>query len=165
MDTTSLKKYFFAGAAASLAVIVVVWQVGYDTGAKSISAQITQSQSPAEVKSVVGKIVNISGATLTVITTASTGSVRDVTTDSNTVFERVIRKNPKTLQSDMLAFNKRIKTATTSDTPLQFPLPFTFKKISLTDLRVGDIVVVTAAEDILTKSQFTATRVSVQSPP
>ena len=39
------------------------WQVGYDTGAKSISAQITQSPPPAEVKSVVGKIVNISGAT------------------------------------------------------------------------------------------------------
>lgn len=161
---SSLKNYFFAGVTAALALLFVSWQMGYSANLQKL-VFTSQSQLPKETKSIVGKIVTITDTTLTIFTTDSTGSTRNAFTNAATVFERITRKDRKTFRNDMLAFSKKIKIATTSDTSSKFPLPFTLQKISFADLHVGDIVAVTAADSILSESTFTATRVSVQTSP
>lgn len=156
MDTPQLKKYFFAGVFAALATVLVAWQVGYDTGLKSVST--AQTQTPAQAKTTVGKIIGITGTTITVQPFAAyslTQKNLKVSTNSKTIFERMIDKNQTMFQNEL-------KAAQTSGAR---PLPYTLQKISLKDLRSGDTVVVTAAESILTASEFTATKITVEPTP
>ncbi|MEK7145090.1 MAG: hypothetical protein AAB794_04540 [Patescibacteria group bacterium] len=162
----TIQKYFFAGAAAALALVFVAWQIGYRTGLESTpTIQATQAQLLSDGKSIFGKIIDISGATLTIATLDSALPIRKVIIDSETVLGRLVPKDQKVYQSEITDFNGKIDTEKSSTALLQFPSPFASETISLTNLRVGDIVTVTAADTILLESTFTATRVSVQSPP
>ena len=170
MQTASLKKYFFAGATASLALVLFAWHNGYMTGFRTsvttaATPQVTQSRLLSDTSSVRGRIADITGTTLTILAPDSTPVTRKVLTDQGTVFGYTAPKDPKTFQSDVLAFDLKLKTAQANGTtlaPREFPTPFTLEKLSLSDLRVGDTVTITAIDSILGKSEFVAMSVIVE---
>ena len=167
MQTTPLHKYFFAGAAAALALILFAWHNGYSAGFKT-SAVPTQTAPPqllSGATSVSGKIIDITDTVLTITAPDSTPVIRKVLTDPGTVFGLKVLKDQKTFQSDILAFDLKLKTAQINGTPVspgEYPTPFTFKKIFLSDLRKGDMVTITATGAILSKGEFTAMSVIAQ---
>ncbi len=151
-------------------IVLVAYQNRYGNGVetKTMSPQTTPLQTVklVEPKSIMGKIVSITGATIVVQTTevGSTQTIsRQVLTNTATVFERVIPKDEKIYQSEMNVFNAKTKTTQVSSTSSsgEIPVPFTLQEISLADLRPGDAVAVTSAEDILTANQFMATGITI----
>ncbi len=170
METTHYSKRFITAlVVADLSVLLFfIWYSGYIGGLQksALTTQATQAQLlSSDAKSIFGKIIDISGTTLT-MTSLEAPSIREVTTDAATVFEQIAPKDQKVFQSEIITFDARKKTAEADGTPLlpsEYPSPFAFQKLSLSDLRVGDIVTVTATDTILSESTFTATRVSVQS--
>lgn len=95
-------------------------------------------------------------------------STRTVAIDQATIIERLIQKDSATIQKEQSAFMEqiqKIQNAETSDTtsaPIVPPEPFKREKISLKDLKAGDMVSVTANEDISKAKKFVAVRVSLQ---
>ena len=169
-----MKKYFFAASAAALAMVFVAWQAGYSTGVKAPSSgtrtQVVQNRIPKEAKSITGKITGVAGTTISLQTfgTYSTqkNTERTVMTDAATIFERDMPKDQNAFQSELSAFSEKLQASRAEGSSLPssaYPAPFTLEGISLSDLRVGDIVMVTAAENILTADSFTATKVVVES--
>lgn len=92
-------------------------------------------------------------------------AVRTVTVHAETVIERLIQKDSATVQKEQAAFMEKMKkvqnsgTSSAANTP---PEPFIREKIALADVRAGDLVLVSANEDISTVKQFVAVRVSLQ---
>jgi len=140
-------------------------QVGYDAGVASVTT--AKMQTPTDMESITGAIIDITDTTIT-LETLFPRTTRTVITDSATVFERVVPKDQKTYQNEVNAFNVRIKTAGATG-PLfsmndfkDIPVPFTFVPITLADLDAGETVTITATGNILSKNQFTATRVTLK---
>ncbi len=160
---TSLRKYFFAGASAALALIFFIWHVGYTAGlTRSLQTQGTQTSAQANSRSVIGKIIDITGTTLTLDTPGLEPTKREVRTDSETAFGRLVPKDQDIYQKEVETFRQQVQVTTESGGPFlgkNIPAPFLFEKISLTDLQVGSIVQVTAATDVLSRDRFTAVRV------
>ena len=130
---------------------------------------------PGGVRGFGGTVENVSdsGFTLRLFAYdpfASQGpSLRNVTVNKETILERLIQKDNATIQKEQTAFMEKISAGGGSATggenqsaPLTPPEPFTRERISLNDIKAGDMVLVSAGEDIATAKQFIATRVSLQ---
>ena len=96
-------------------------------------------------------------------------TVRAVTVQAETVLERLIQKDPATIQKEQTAFMEKISAkggpasgGQNPSAPIVPPEPFIREKISLTDLQAGDLVLVSANKDISTAKEFVAVRVSLQ---
>ena len=151
---------------AAIMMITVAWQTGYNTGfTRGTSATQTQKTSAAVVF-IVGKVTGITGTTVTVESFIS-GSPKPVSlhinTNARTAFEQMIKKDIKVYQTEQTAFNTKLTAARAQGTASPFgpvpPVPFTLQKSSLTDLRVGNAVSVTATQDTSAASTFSATKV------
>src|SRR3989338_3389700 len=130
---------------------------------------------PGGVRGFGGTVENVSDSGFTLRLSAydpfaSQGpSLRNVTLNEETVLERLIQKDNATIQKEQTAFMEKISAGGGSppggekkkDT-LTPPEPFTRERISLNDIKAGDMVLVSAGEDIATAKQFIATRVSLQ---
>src|SRR3989344_4662746 len=137
---------------------------------------------PGGIRAFGGTVENVSdsGFTLRLSTYdpfASEGpSLRNVTVNTETVLERLIQKDNATIKKEQTAFMEKISAGGAAPAgaqgsasggenqsePLTPPEPFIREKISLNDIKAGDMVLVSAGEDIGTAKQFTATRVSLQ---
>ncbi len=165
MQKTQPRTYVIAAFIALLSMIPVAWHIGYSTGLEG-SLSTTQAQTST---SLMGKITDITGTTITLQASIPGQTTRKVTvtTDSTTVFERVIQKDQKTYQDEVRAFDAKVQAAQANGTPFtnddfkDIPLPFTFIPMTLADLSLGESIVVTAAENILSKTKFKATRVTL----
>ncbi len=163
MQKTQPRTYVIAAFTALLSMITVAWQIGYSTGLGT-SASATQAQAFQDTRSIVGKITDITGTMITLQPLVAGQTARKVSTDSATVFERVVPKDQKVYQNEIDAFKAKIQAIQANGTQPDFkdiPLPFTFTSMTLADLSPGTTVVVTAAENILSKTKFTATRVTL----
>ena len=172
MGKTQWSKHIVAAFAALLAMVFIAWQMGYMTGLKSPASTGTRSagsEAPKETKAILAKVTGIAGTTLSVIPLSlgsSAPPTLTVLTDEATVFERSIPKDRKSYLDEMAVSIAKMKQNVASSTPLEPPpIPFVLKSISLADVRIGDTIFVTAAEDILKARQVTATKVLVQSAP
>lgn len=135
-----LKVYFFAGAAAALALLFFAWGVGYTTAIKSGANGV---QTRANIASVVlGTVSGISGTQIT-LKTHSSDDMR-VMTNAATVFERVVEKDSKKLQSEQEAFDALPEALRASCAP---PESSSMRAISLADLKAGDSIAVITTGD------------------
>ncbi len=169
MQKTHPRTYVIAAFTALLSMIVVAWQIGYSTGLGT-SASATQAQTFQDTKSIVGKITDITGTTITLQPLVAGQTARKVSTDSNTVFKRVVPKDQKAYQNEISAFNEKIKTAQASGTlpsPADFkdvPVSFTFTPMALADLSPGTTVTITATKNILQGQQVVAAQIVIIAP-
>ena len=165
-----------------LAVIVLLvvsnfisWNIGKN-GNTSISAGAgTFPAIPGGIRNVGGIVGEVSSSSFTLNISSSPyttkgPSVRTVSVTADTVIERLTLKSIAILQKEQTAFLEQLKKeqgigiATTTDASKRLTPPdsFTRETISLKDIKAGDMVSVSANEDISTTKQFTATRVSLQ---
>ncbi|MBI4089044.1 hypothetical protein HY415_03020 [Candidatus Kaiserbacteria bacterium] len=160
-------KFLLIALGAAAMAVVFAWQIGFNTGLKlEQTRSTTQTQTPLETGSVVGEITDITGGVITLQAFIPTQDNRKVATNSETIFERIVPKDQEAYQNEINAFDAKIKEVQrASSTPLspeEFPLPVTFEKTSLGDLRPGDIIQVDIAENVLATDQVVAKRIVVQ---
>ena len=162
---------------ALVVVGFVSWQLGYKEGISKggLPGQLTglspQSFEMRGTSGIVEKIGN-SDITIKTFTQGLSGennlSSRVVLITQDTIIERLTQKDTETINKEQAVFMGKMKKSQTSigvpaDTELPLPPePFTREKISLKDIKVGDNAIVTADENIATKSRFTAKNISVQ---
>ena len=86
---------------------------------------------------------------------------RTTTVTSDTKISRLTQKDQKIFQSEMETFmkNSQTKKGATLATP---PEPFSHTPAILADIKVGDVLTVSAEENIKTKKEFTATDIQIQ---
>ena len=152
METT--QKYFFAGASAALAMVFFVWHIGFVEGSARDGIASTQ---PPLTNGYRGTITSINGTTITLkSSTPQDTSTHQLFTDFATIFDQIIPKDPFVYQGELSAFKAKAKQAST--TP---PLPYSLKKVSLTDLRSGNSIIVLGNT---VAGRFTASRIIIEPP-
>lgn len=170
MDTSQQNTRLTIGFVIAVALVALAGWGGYTLGLiKSSPAQTTEPQ--LVIKTLMGSITALTGTTLTLQPTAAdirvASTSRQVLTDTSTNFRRVIAKSQESYQNELDAFLKKLKTtppATATSSPFSgYPSPVLYENISLSDLRVGDTIAVSAASNILTAPQFKAVQVVHQS--
>lgn len=163
-----------------LASIVVAgilgYSLGYSFGGKAVAATyadriaIVNMMTPSrtDVRFVNGQIKQINGSTLTVDKVilsqnpfASDAPVsREVTITSATKLTKILPKDMAVYNAELVAAQKRIKEdPKLLKGPYNPPSLFVEKAINFADLKIGDTVVVTAANDILQAQSFVATQI------
>lgn len=171
-----------------LAVVVLLvvsnyisWNVGKSGGLSGLGGQGGATVTlpapgpiPGGVRNLGGIVESVSDSGFTLKLSAadpfaSKGpSVRNVSVDERTVIERLLQKDNATIQKEQTAFMEKLKkaqeggSASADSAPLTPPEPFTREKISLSDIKAGDMVLVFADEDISIVKQFIAAKVSLQ---
>lgn len=121
--------------------------------------------SPTDLRSLSGTVAQISGTTLTLHVSSAVADpflvdfpvTRTIMVTGETKITEMIPADPIVLQREAEAYMKQ-----PTGTP---PSPFTETAIALSGIKTGDVVTVTADENILSAPSFTATAVQVQSAP
>lgn len=156
-------KFLLISLGAAAMAVFFAWQIGYDTGFRSAPTGGV-AQTPAETDSVVGKITDITDTTIALQMFIPRQGDENIIFNSETLFEKIVPKNPEAYQNEIDAFDAKMQAARTRGTqssPEDFPIPITFVKISSKDLHPGDIIQATI-ENVQTKNQLVARRVVVQ---
>ena len=154
------------------------YQFGYQRGLGMSSLSQARDGQPAstETRMLFGTVGSISGNEIAlkdvkrIPGVASGQNVQSasvvVTIGQTTVVERLIQKSAALISAELSAYSRSLKkelsTSTASAVP---PEPFTRQAISLSNVKVGDYVVVISDQDISTLNAFTATRIEVQDKP
>jgi hypothetical protein len=114
-----------------------------------------------------GKVKAVSANSLTVEVTpldplADTVERSIAITPTTQIF-RLTNKTPQVMQAEMEAFSLKMKDVDlTTNSPTEFPAPFTKEKITATDIKSGDIVNVNATAVITAEGNIEATSIEVQ---
>ena len=112
------------------------------------------------VKSINGSVITMDANSLTPGSPLAAGGFsvsRAVTVTSDTKIIKEVPTDPAVFQQEMQAYAKRASSASTSTAPL--PSPPTETSISLSDIKVGDVISVTASSNIMSAASFTATAI------
>lgn len=88
-------------------------------------------------------------------------TTRTVHVANDTKLIRLVPKSAAAFQKELSDFQKNIQSANLKTPPVP-PQPFTQTTIKLSDLKTGDIVIISAHDNIKTATEFTATEISVQ---
>ncbi len=166
------------GVIILLAVVSFIsWQIGKVGnlgGTDNAGDSAPPAAVPGGMRGFNGVVESVADASLTVrvsssVPLASQGpAVRVVAVGGDTVIERLVQKDNATIQKEQAAFMKEIKkiqdaeAGSAAGTLPMPPEPFTRERISLKEIKAGDMVLVYADEDVTTAKQFTATRISLQ---
>jgi len=150
--------YFWGGAAVTASY------------APKIAAVNALFPIPQNLTSLTGQVEGISGNTLTLKTASLSANpfvgniptVREVTVTDATAIAQLAPKDQATFQKETQDFQQQIKNATSALAGAAAPSPFASTTISLSDIKVGDAVVVTAGENILNAASFSAVSIDVQ---
>lgn len=136
--------------------------------------QTAPSVPPTEVRRVLGTVEQISGQEITlkdfrkissIVSTTSGQSDRIVVgVDQSTLIERLTHKDAAVFSAELDAFYKNIQKAPAQNpsTSPASPVPFTLEKITIGDIKVGDSITASFAEDIANLTTFTATKIEIQ---
>ena len=149
------------------------WFLGYQQGAgKRASLFSVAAPMPLDVRTLSGVVKSISEDRFVMeidsFTPASAASEkRTVIADSSTRIERLDQKDSDIFQKELDAYNSKLGTwnSSTNSAPPLPPDLFTHEEISVSLLKAGDVVNVTAAENIATARRFTAVSITVSSLP
>jgi len=150
------------------------YQSGWIAAMKSLEASGAVPAIPEgiSVKQLSGTIKSISGSTVTLsISTPGLAATpelatRTVTIDGNTKIEQWVQRDPADIQKDLEAFNAQLATLKNSpSTPGNIPTPPQTQNkqdANISDLKVGQSISVTSADDVKSAQQFTATEIDIQ---
>lgn len=125
---------------------------------------------PTTLNSLSGKVTAVSGMTLTLAAASITPNpfadafpaIREVTAISSTTITRATQTNPLEFQKEVQAYTSQIGKP--GSPAVAAPSPVSQTVISLSDIKVGDTVTVTAGSNILDAASFTATTIQDQAP-
>ena len=169
MKTTDYSRHLLVAIGLALVLASAAWQTGYGIGFKFASMKsVAQISVPPEINFVAGEITDITDQTISLRAFTPGPSNRKIITNAKTVFERIVLKDQKAYQKELAAFQAKKQVTKASNTALlseNLPLPMTRAQILLDDLQKGDIIQANAAENILTKEQFIATKIVLQPRP
>lgn len=155
------------------------YQAGYEAAMKKVSDSGILPASPTASTSLQGTVTAVSGTSLTMeadmrlfdpLGLKELPATRVVAVTDATVIVRVAEMTPEELNAAQSAYLRAAEDfqpdpEDPSVVPPVPPSPFKETAISLADLKAGDIVIVTAAADILTAASFEAVRITVAPPP
>lgn len=142
-------------------------QAGYQDGFTAAKALVENSnlgaliRTPDDIRSLAGTVTAVNGERLTLHLVSNSPfddpalADRTVLVASSTKITKFVLKDPKVFQSELAAYTK-----TKSAPP---PVPLTVATITLSDIKIGDSVLVTASGNIKSRKEFTA--VSIQDQP
>lgn len=156
-----------------VASVFIEYQVGYGRGVGTRMSQLSDVSSvssiPTESHMVVGTVERISGQKITIkdfqkipnIVANQPGRLI-VVANQVTNIERFVQKDAATVKNDLATFSEKLKRTQNLTIAMTPPEPFIRKKILLNDIHVGDIVIVSAVEDISNLATFTATEIDIK---
>ncbi|MEY3784452.1 MAG: hypothetical protein RLZZ230_774 [Candidatus Parcubacteria bacterium] len=115
-----------------------------------------------------GKVKAVSANSLTVDVTPLDPLAdiveRSIATTPTTQIFRLTNKTPQVMQAEMEAFTLKMKDVDpTTNSPTEFPAPFTKEKITITDIKSGDMVNIKATANITADGNIEASSLEVQS--
>jgi len=159
---------------------VVGYAIGYSIGGKNVAASYAEKiaavgklfPAPAQTLSLNGQVKSVTRDAITIDVTTSAANpftegdaplTREVTVTETTAIVRMEQKDPAIFQKEMTDFQKATKDsiASAKNAPVAItpPSPFGEKSIKLADIKVGDMVTVTAESDIANAESFSATKI------
>ncbi|MFA6414910.1 MAG: hypothetical protein WC217_01315 [Candidatus Paceibacterota bacterium] len=159
--------------------LIVGGALGYAGASYQYGTQLDKARAAFPMQptmlSVSGTVESVSGSVITLKSPPSSNpfetlpSVRKVTVTEETRVIRSEEKDPKVWQQEMADYQKlmqkdipgRVSTSTIAASLATPPMPFKEVIISFSDLKAGDLIFVTAAEDIKTATSFEATGIRV----
>ncbi len=170
----------FSQSGNLLSSIVPSGQNSYQAGWEAAKKRLAESgfapmMTDLEIKTISGEIKEIKGSKIS-LTIRPLEPLADpeldnrvITIDNQTKIYQLVQKDTAEYQKEMAEFNKKMQEQMakpgTATQPLLPPDYFTKKLIQLTDLKVGQQVSATAAQDIKTVKEFTALEISAQGLP
>jgi hypothetical protein len=153
---------------------------GYASGGNAMNASYAQKiaavdrlfpPSPTSTLSLTGTVTSVNGSVITMNANNPTPNpfavgnfpaVREVTLTSATQITMIEQKSPAEMEQEVRAFTKQESAAgasVASHTFVPLPSSVTTTTISLSDIKAGDTIIVTAASNIMSVPSFTATAV------
>lgn len=146
---------------------------GYEAARKKIADSGIFPPAPSEMRAVSGAVKSVGADSFVMTTDLRTPNPleeidapkeRTVTVTADTKIYRQVQKSPEEQQKEFAQFQKAMTSPRDpkSDEPLPTPpQPYKQEAVKLSELKPGDMVVASAAENIMTAASFTATEVSV----
>ncbi|MFA6077965.1 MAG: hypothetical protein WC724_03005 [Candidatus Paceibacterota bacterium] len=120
---------------------------------------------PDEIKTISGKVLEISENRITIETQSNNPfdvvSKRTVFIDNDTRIYSLSQKDPKVMQSEMDEFMKAVREGKNSPPPQ----PYASSKASIEEIKIGDIINVTATNNVKTLAEFTASEIQIEVKP
>jgi len=157
------------------AVVNNTYQTGWEDAMQTLKKTGALPQAPEgmEIRNINGVVQAISGNNITLEVTSPelVGNkdllTRTVVIDANTKITKLIQKEPGQLQKEMEAFNEKNKeqSADPVEKPNELPYPVQMQEeqvVSISDVKVGQSIVVQSAEDVKDKQQFGATEIQIR---
>lgn len=129
---------------------------------------------PSTIQSLTGTVQAINGATLTLQVASGTfvdpfladfPTTREVTITTTTNITSMTPISSTELQEEMQAYVEQLKKSTSTSEEITPPSSFTKTAISISDIKVGDTVIITASDNILSASSFAATSIQDEGAP
>ncbi len=144
------------------------YQAGFDAAKKLVldSSMGGMFQTPDDVRVLQGTVTAISGNQLTLHTQSINPfddpalADRTVLINASTTVVKLAQKDPKTFQAEMSAFMKATQSGTPQTAPP--PQPFTHVPATIADIAVGNVVTISAADNVKTAKSFTASQIQIQ---
>ena len=142
---------------------------GYQAGFTAARTLVEKSSlgvffaaAPSDMRTVSGTVTRVASGSVTLHNQAASNpfdetpalSDRTVLIGANTKIIRLVPKDAKTIQAETAALLKAHKT--------QQVAPYTQTVVSISSIKVGDSLVVTAGDNIKTASTFTAVEIRIQ---
>lgn len=152
--------------------------LGYVWGSTQVAASYASKvaevnklfPAPTQTQAVSGKVKQVTDSSIMLegVSVSSNPFAGDFPTSRNVMITsatRIIKTSQKdgaTLQAEIAAFQKSM-LASKGGVSITPPSPFSETEIKLSDIKVGDMVTVIAASDILNSGSFSATQVQLAS--
>ncbi|KKS27498.1 MAG: hypothetical protein UU88_C0005G0003 [Parcubacteria group bacterium GW2011_GWC1_42_11] len=145
------------------------YQAGFDAARKLVekSSVGPMLQATADMRAISGTVTAISGNRITIHTQSMDPFLdpslldRNIIVSGDTNIISLSQKDQKLMQAEMEEFMKRVQSGESMTQAVAAPEPFTRTKVSIPDITVGDIVNVTATENIKTIKEFTASEIQI----
>ena len=156
---------------AFLVGMCAVRQAGYQAGFATAKDLVENSnlgeliRTPDDIRTISGTVtaVNDTRITLSVVSRNPFDlAARTILVASSTEITKLVQKDPEAFQSEMDAFIKATRSGTKNAQTVPPPELFTLSAADLASINVGDVLIVTALENIKSVKEFTAHLIQVQ---
>lgn len=159
----------------TIAMVVVTLfgthRASYQSGFNAAKSLVEQSslgamlRTPDDIRILPGTVTAVSSDRITVHTVSNNPfdsfTDRTVLIDASTKITKFTQKDPAIFKTEMDAYAKAVKAAP-KGTPPANPELFIIAAITPADIKVGDAVMVTAADNIKSQNTFTASFIQIQ---
>ncbi len=145
------------------------YQEGFDAAKKTVLESSLGGifTTPEDIKTLLGNVTAIDGNRIT-IKVQSNNPFDDIALGERTVFidndtriYSLSQKDPKVMQSEMDEFMKAVREGKNSPPPQ----PYASSKASIEEIKIGDIINVTATNNVKTLAEFTASEIQIEVKP